>query len=258
MWGENAFSNDGGGYFNSSDVSSPANNAKRGPKRAQNIVPVMMKHLIDGPEELQIWGTDVQIVTVVGIVRRIDPSTTKITYDIEDETGTMTAFHWIEADKGPQSSEIVVDSYVRVYGSLREQHQKKHILIMKIYPVTDLNEITMHLLEAIVVGLKGERMAGAGSTDVSGARDSGQSMMGLQNTMMDSSITSASLGGMTNEQKQVFTIIKSDNETPSGIERDMIKSRLPNLASRVDDILEFLAGEGHIYTTLTDDHFKTT
>ncbi|XP_046738180.1 replication protein A 32 kDa subunit [Diprion similis] len=258
MWGEKAFANDGGGYFNSSEVSSPAANTKRGPKRAQNIVPVMMKHLIDSPDELQIWGTDVQIITTVGIVRRIDPSATKITYDIEDETGTITAFHWIEADKPPQESVIEVNTYVRVYGSLREQHQKKHILVMKIYPIVDLNELTLHLLETIYVDLKGEKLAGAGNMDATGIQDSKQPV-GLQNSLMDSSIMGASLGGMTNDQKAVFKIIQSENDTPSGIERDQIKARVqPHIRSQVDDILDFLAGEGHIYTTLTDDHFKTT
>lgn len=260
MWGENAFANDGGGggYFNSSEVTSPSANAKQGVKRAQNVVPVMMKHLIDAPDELQIWGTDVQIVTAVGIVRRIDPSTTKISYDIEDETGTMTAFRWMEADKGPQGPDIEVNTYVRVYGSLREQHQKKHILIMKIEPISDLNELTSHLLEVMFVDLKAERLVGAGKTDIGDVGNSNQNM-GLQNSMMDSSMMGASLGGMTNEQKTVFKIIQSDNDTPSGIERAHIKARVPqHIVNQVDDILDFLAGEGHIYTTLTDDHFKTT
>ncbi|XP_012253595.2 replication protein A 32 kDa subunit [Athalia rosae] len=258
MWGEKAFSTDGGGYFDSSVVQSPATGAsKRGLKRAQNIVPVMMKHLVDAPEELKIWGMDVQIITVVGIVRGIKPTTTKISYDIEDETGKMTAFQWLEADKSAQEPAIEVNTYVRVYGSLREQHQEKHILVMRMRPITNLNELTSHLLEVIYVALKGERLSDTGSSAMPDVQNTAP-LFGMENSLMEPSILGASVGGMTNEQKEVFKIIQTDDSL-SGIERDQIKKRVPqHIKSRVDDILDFLASEGHIYTTLTDDHFKTT
>ena len=64
--------------------------------------------------------------------------------------------------------------------------------------------------------------------------------------------------GMDKDQAIVFKIITGD-DSESGIEREQIKANVPpSLVSKVDEILEFLAGEGHIYTTRTDNHFKAT
>lgn len=65
--------------------------------------------------------------------------------------------------------------------------------------------------------------------------------------------------GMTTEQAIVFKIIQAENETECGIERNEIKSRVPErILDKVDKIIHFLTSEGHIYTTRTDDHFKAT
>jgi hypothetical protein len=46
-------------------------------------------------------------------------------------------------------------------GSIRSQGGEKHIMIFNIYPVTDLNAITEHLLSVIYIGLKAEQMQNA-------------------------------------------------------------------------------------------------
>ena len=65
--------------------------------------------------------------------------------------------------------------------------------------------------------------------------------------------------GLTKDQITVFRIIQAENDTVNGIERKTLKNRVPkNILPIVDDIIDFLTSEGHIYTTFTDDHFKTT
>lgn len=74
-----------GGFLNDSHgaTSGQRGNVKRG----ENIIPVMIRHLTRSYGDLKIWGTSARIITFVGIVRHIERSTTKLTYDIEDETG---------------------------------------------------------------------------------------------------------------------------------------------------------------------------
>lgn len=38
-------------------------------------------------DELSLWGLPVSIVTIVGIIRHAEQDSTKVTYNIEDETG---------------------------------------------------------------------------------------------------------------------------------------------------------------------------
>ena len=46
----------------------------------------------------------------------------------------------------------------------------------------------------------------------------------------------------------------------TGLSRDEMMQTLKGKMSRkdLDDALEFLSGEGHIYSTTDEDHFKTT
>lgn len=63
--------------------------------------------------------------------------------------------------------------------------------------------------------------------------------------------------GLTKEQSIIFNIIQAKNDSENGIERNAIKAHVPKNID-VDNIISFLTNEGHIYTTLTDNHFKTT
>ncbi|XP_076664930.1 replication protein A 32 kDa subunit-A-like [Andrena cerasifolii] len=234
-----------GGFLNDSHgaTSGQRGNVKRG----ENIIPVMIRHLTRSCADLKIWGMSVRIITFVGIVRQIQRSTTKLTYGIEDETGCITAFHWLEADNEIAKCTLNLNSYVRIYGHPREENNKTHVLILKILPLLSLNELTNHLLEVIHVMLKMQK--------ISNMENEGSNAAQMNNVCMSDS----NLSGLTTEQTTVFKIIQTENDTENGIARDTLKMRVPrNIVSILDNIIEFLTSEGHIYTTLTDDHFKTT
>ncbi|XP_046820857.1 uncharacterized protein LOC124425080 isoform X2 [Vespa crabro] len=145
-------------------------------KKINNIVPLMICHIInlkDQSDELSLWGLPVSIITIVGIVRHAERDSTKVIYDIEDET----------------------------------------------------------------------EMAGI-DTKVSKA---------------ERNVESNTCNNMDPNQSAIFNIILAGCDTDCGIGRAIIKECAPHhLKSQVDTILEFLINEGHIYTTLTNDHFKTT
>lgn len=233
-----------GGFFN--DSRSSIGSSKGTVQRVQNTVPVMIKHINNSYDDLKLWGSPVNIITFVGILRHIEEATTKETFEIEDETGSITAFRWLESGKTNVTPVFKLNTYVRVYGYLREQNSKKHVLILKMWPLTDLNELINHLLEVTYVMLKAEKSGNTSHED--------------SNIMQtDDIMTNDNLSGLTKEQTLVFKIIQAENGSDNGIERHILKSRVPkNILSTIDDIIDFLTSEGHIYTTLTDDHFKTT
>lgn len=241
MWGNLDQTDDGSGGF-LDDSRAKADPEKS--KRVQNILPLMIGHLLKASGDINIWGLPARTITVVGIMRNMDHATTKVSYEIEDETGKITAFRWLEADKATTDDGIEINTYVRVFGFLREQNEKKHILVVKILPVTDLNELTSHLLEVTFVTLKAEKMASKPVTSDMSMQDAG---------------ASDEISGLTKDQTVVFKVIQAQNDTDNGIHRDDLKSQVPkNILPHVDHIIDFLTSEGHIYTTLTDDHFKTT
>ncbi|XP_076179218.1 replication protein A 32 kDa subunit [Ptiloglossa arizonensis] len=221
-------------------------------RRTQNILPVMIGHIlsVSSVDKLQIWDIPARMFMIVGIVRHIEETAMKISYDIEDETGTITALKWLEADRKTVDIVMEANTYVNVIGFLREQNDKRHILIMQIYPLEDLNELTNHILEVTYTTLKAEAMAKK-NKELENNQD---------NTMVDQGPSEDSpYYGMSKDQTLVYKIIHAQNDTESGIERSDIKTQVPKgILPEINNILDFLVSEGHIYTTSTDDHFKTT
>ncbi|XP_008552092.1 replication protein A 32 kDa subunit-B [Microplitis demolitor] len=250
MWDQSRNEGEGGGGFMDESYSTIAPQADRGEaKRSNNVVPMMIGHLIKSSKKSKtIWGTNVNVVCIVAVVKDIQSQTTKIGYELEDETGKIMAYKWLEAESVVPEG-ITKDCYAKVYGTLREQgaDMTTHIFVMKILPVKKYAEVFSHLLEVTLIAI---RMKNSNNCLQGGKVE----MPTGNNDDEDDDVCH----GLTNEQKVIYKIIKR-NDTENGIERGDLKSQVPgNLKSKVDGILEFLASEGHIYTTRNDDYFKAT
>lgn len=256
----------GGGFMNEAKTQEGVGKSQ---KRGQNIVPLMIGHLTKDEIDLNVWGNEVRIVTTVAILKKIDQATTKITYELEDETGKMhylffvflihmvllylpgqiLACYWLEAEKQKPEIPVQVNTYIRVHGILRNQDSKNFILILRIAPIMDLNELTSHLLEVIWYIAKAKILKDSKSGGSSNFAD----------TTNPNDMEVDSVHGMKSEETTILKIIQAETHTEFGIERCDIKKKIPaHLISRLDNILEFLSQEGHIYTTQSEDHFKTT
>lgn len=151
---------------------------------------------------------------------------------------------WLEADKNPAESNgcTQINTYVRVYGLLRTQNNQRHVLILRMHPLEDLNELTCHFMEVIHFILKANKPAEESTLPTT------NSLM-IDNTM----------SGMSSEQMAVLEVVRSANEAECGIEKRDILAKIPkHIISRIDEILDFLLCEGHIYTTSSEDFFKAT
>ncbi|KAL6264464.1 hypothetical protein P5V15_004572 [Pogonomyrmex californicus] len=242
MWNESSASL-GGGFLDDS-TQQLGGTGKKGPQsNDKSIVPVLIKHITSSTGDLQIAGKTVNTLTIVGIIRRIEQDTTKISYSIQDDTGTLTAVMWLEADKNPAESNncTQINTYVRVYGLLRIQNNQRHVLILRMQPLEDLNELTCHFMDVIYF-------------IVSANKPIEESALSTNTIMSDNTMS-----GMSPEQMAVLKVVRSANETECGIEKRDILAEIPrHIVSRLDEILDFLLCEGHIYTTSSEDFFKAT
>ncbi|XP_067211232.1 replication protein A 32 kDa subunit-like [Linepithema humile] len=239
MWNESS-SNLGGGFLDDS-TQAGGSGKKSSQSNDKSIIPVWIKHITSTTGDLQISDKTVNTLTFVGVVRHIEQDTTKMSFSIQDDTGTLTAVMWLEADKNPAENACVqLNTYVRVYGLIRNQNNQRHVLILRMYPVEDLNEVTCHFLEVMYFILN------AGKTEKEPA---------VSNTLtFDNTIS-----GMSPDQVAILEIVRSANESECGIEKHDILSKMPkHIKPRIDEILDFLLCEGHIYTTSSEDFFKAT
>ena len=89
----------GGGGFMSENSGTPTQGGGGGQKRqrAQNIVPINIKDILDYTEEtFQIHGQDVGMIVLVGQVKSVDNQATKSIYQIQDDSGEIEAIHWVD------------------------------------------------------------------------------------------------------------------------------------------------------------------
>lgn len=219
-----------------------------GRKGSQNndrsIIPVLIKHITSSTEDLQIAGRTVNTLKLVGIIRHIEQDTTKISFTIEDDTGTVSAMMWLEADKDPAESNICtqVNTYVRIFGVLRTQSNQRFVMILRMHPLESLNDLTAHFMEVLYI--------------TSMARKPAEETMLHTN---NSSMIDSTMSGMSPEQVAVLEVVRSANEAECGIEKKNILVQIPkHIIPRVNEILDFLLCEGHIYTTSSEDFFKAT
>jgi replication factor A2 len=181
-------------------------------------------------------------------VRNVSNQTTNITYKLDDGTGTIEVKQWIDGDDDTQRVRIEDNAYVRVWGKLNKFNNKKHIGAHFVRPITDMNEISYHLLEATVVHLHFTRGPPAGketngSSDFGGGQQNGASGGG------DGDRLPASLSPAA---RRIYQCLKTTAQSNEGLHTMDIGARLgmdnADVAKGGDQLLE----TGLIYTTVDD------
>jgi len=257
-------SQSGGGFMAGGNLSSPSvqgsGSGSKG-KRAQNVVPVQISEVLNAPEEgFTVEGMEVGMVVILGRVTSVEKAATKTTYQVEDSTGEVHVIQWI--DEGSSEKEHVEGTYVKVVGSIRTQASKKHIMAFRIMDIASKVEQDVHALEVVYSHLKLRQLSqkmgmGGGTADHSGLSNS---MMGGAfggHVMSTSTSTSSSFGNKNHDL--VYGIIKQNNDE-QGINTGLILTQLKGRISKteMEQSIEFLSNEGHIYSTVDEDHFKST
>ncbi|KAK7870880.1 hypothetical protein R5R35_005474 [Gryllus longicercus] len=261
MWGDGG--NFGGGGFLDNSFASPSaeTTEKKQNRRGENIVPVTINQILKSGEDFKIGELDVHVVSLVGIIKNVDMSSTKITYLIEDTTGQIEAVQWLEGPlEGSQPSE---NTYCRVSGTVRVTQGKRCIMVFNILPITDLNDLTVHLLEVIDVHQCApnfselQNMGAQAASKTAMNYPLGNSMMNMN--QMDDGLDQHAPSDP--QQRIVFKVISDaavDDE--GGVDVQFITRKLNGQMneSTVRTITEFLLHEGFVFSTIDDEHFTVT
>jgi len=208
-----------------------------------------------------VEGCEVGMVLLVGKVVTCEKATTKTTYRIQDDSGEIEVIQWLE--EGTNQPEHIEGSPIKVVGSIRTQQDKKHVMAFKISEVRDQAEYDAHTLEVVYSHLKLRQLQQKINGQILGSDGSlSQSMMGGALGVQGgagyvSSSANQSFGNRNYDL--VYGLIKQSTDE-AGIDRDNIFNGVKKSMSKVemDNSLDFLSSEGHIYSTIDEDHFKTT
>jgi len=249
--------------MNDTNTNTPSKGASggSGKNKKQNIVPVMINEVLTAPEEgFKVEDTDVGMVVVCGKVNAVERAATKTTYHIEDHSGTLEVVQWV--DEGSAGAEHNEGDEVKVVGSVRTQGEKKHVMAFKISAVSCKAEWDAHILQVVYAKLKLRQLnQGAGGGSAMDYQTTGltNSMMGGALGMGSSSADSSGQSFGHKNYDEVYRLIKNGSEE-QGVNRDHIYKSVKTKMSKqeMDSALDYLSSEGHIYSTIDEDHFKTT
>uniref|UniRef100_A0A0L0NRK2 Replication protein A C-terminal domain-containing protein n=1 Tax=Candidozyma auris TaxID=498019 RepID=A0A0L0NRK2_CANAR len=152
------YDNYGEGGFNVDAQYSDYNNSQRQQTRS-SLSPVTIKEINEATQpvpdgEFMIHNVALNMVSFIGIIRKVDNNSSAVTITIEDGTGSMEVRKWIDekvstAAEEAEKFQALENKYVYVTGGLKEFNLKKSIQHANIREITDHNEVAYHMLYAI-------------------------------------------------------------------------------------------------------------
>lgn len=267
----------GGGYMQGGGFTSPNSQSPNGgddKKRLQTITPVTIKQIQTATKTTEdvfrINNAPIDQVSLIGIIRSVEQKSTKMTYQIEDHTGLIEATKWVDGDNEDEHSAQKRSMcregvYVRVFAHIKTFNEKITLTALGMMVIEDYNAITHHILETIhayLVSTKGPvggvASAAGGSSSASAAAPMKVDRGNYGAAPVDQN-NGGDGNGLNREQSAVLEVVRECMDE-SGITVNEVASRLKAHfpEATVKRTLDFLSAEGHVYSTIDDDHFSAT
>ncbi|POM64269.1 Replication protein A 32 kDa subunit [Phytophthora palmivora] len=274
-YGNDDYGNGGGGFMSSQPSGSQSTPTKRS-GAAQSILPVSIKQLqtVNADDDtLRLDGQEVSTVRLIGLLTNLTPHSTSLRFQLDDGSGAFDCQYFVTADDADASegemNRLREGSYVRVVGKLRTFQGKASLSCFNVTPVEDMNELTHHLLEVIYVhcyNTKGPLNNGKADVTMTsfntptkaapGGNQWNQPSAGGFGGSMDYGMMDSNFSP---EQKAILDVLGTCT-SDRGLKIDQIFADLRGQMTepQLRSALNYLTSEGHVYSTIDEDHFKRT
>mmetsp|Transcript_86961 Transcript_86961/g.130371 ORF Transcript_86961/g.130371 Transcript_86961/m.130371 type:complete len:278 (-) Transcript_86961:155-988(-) len=264
---------DGGGFATSSNnMNDGAPSPSQGGGRTrrsydeQTLIPVTIQMAMEA--QLDASGGDgslvlsdgrpVSMVKLVGAVRSVNEQSTNVLYNLEDGTGLMDVKQWVDDNDCTAVLDIRKETlrdnlYVKVIGQIKDYDGRKMIVANTVRPLTTGNELTHHFLE---VAHSSEKSKRAGTIVApSFSANNGVGFGSMAGGMIGEK--SASTGSALTDAVLEFIRGQDDAGDETGVGVDTCVSAMPNYSpADIRNAVASLSEEGHIYSTISEHHFK--
>ena len=261
----------GAGGFMQVDSSAPGADVKQD-KNRQSLIPVTIKQLKNAPalasgeQGFSLDGRDLYQVTIVGLIMSADEQSTNLQLTIDDGTDTIMVKKWVDADADDSDAErravFKEGVVVRVIGQLRSFNHMKNLVAFSIHPITDFNEYTFHFLEVVHTHLrhtKGPVPAAAGGAAPMAAPMGGAAPVAAGYGAPAAPAAPAQGASLSDLVLKFFQAKGEANDAGATVQ-DAAAALASNgvQPDTVRGLVDDLVNEGHLYSTIDDDHFKAT
>jgi replication factor A2 len=286
----------GGGFIN--EPTSQGSPSKRGGDKAriESVVPLTVRMALAASEHpeggFDVDGRPVQKLSLVCRVLSMESGATSTRFRFEDGTGEISGTFWHGDDTRVTDAcaRLEQGMYVALFGQLKVFADKKTINVLSLRPLQDSNQISHHMLEVVLAHLqatKGALSKGAAAGAAGGSSSSGGAGAHSYNANLATAHAPAfasnyaapaglaarqqhapaapAPGAGDLQQKLIDIYSRPDVEgLEEGLSVADAHKELQRLGFRavseadVKKMVENLSGEGHLYSTTDEYHYKST
>jgi len=188
-------------------------------------------------------------VMIMGLIREANHEVngSLATYNIDDHSGGLLEIKWWHDDSTEPLKPL---TYIKVIGQVKIFGGKAHVVAHHVSKMQSLNELIAHAIECVHASLLIRKQGETG----------GMNMTSNNNTLGSSGYqtpqTSTTSNGFTPVQNAVLNLLKTVTTMAGYSVTEICKQLRQFSENQVKQALEFLSGEGHIYSTTDDDHFR--
>ncbi|XP_065850079.1 replication protein A 32 kDa subunit B [Euphorbia lathyris] len=258
----------GGGFMPSQTTQAPESSFTSSRNRdAKCLLPLTVKQIQELPSNDEsnfiIDGVEVTNVTIVGRICQKEDKASEYTFVINDGTGQVECTRWVQERIDIDEVEgIIVGKYVRVVGHLRGLQGRRFLNAFSIRPVTDFNEITSHFIECMYVRFYNSKIRGASaSTQPQMANPlMNTPSKGYQSAVSNQPSVYSGADGLNNVGQMILNFLQQPSHLANedGVHHSVISRQLNIPMNKLTEELQTLVDNGFVYSTIDDDHFKST
>lgn len=125
---------------------------------------------------------------------------------------------------------LLLNTYARVFGSIRNQGGKKALMIFKIEPLSSINELTTHLLEVLNARFMAEDFAGGrpNGGSVTNTYQSSTTNFNGNIPAFSGSTNDGSNLGLTGKQLMIYKAVK-EHKNEQGISKKELQQKFSHI-----------------------------
>ncbi|VVC32075.1 Hypothetical protein CINCED_3A012161 [Cinara cedri] len=179
-------------------------------------------------------------------------------FTIEDNTGRLVCIQWGDENELSRYPKLIENAYFKVVGSKRIQNEKVTLLCHSVRPLDSINELTHHLLSIIALPYQMEEVNMTSNAKLSITMTNHKEFP-VNNDIGGGYMDSTNSLSLNPKQLKVYTVIKQCQDE-AGYSASDIQKILPEKMSttEIEKILSFFIEEGHIFSTIDENHYKVT
>lgn len=240
------YGNHGDGGFSHDAEYSENNDHSQKPQGRTSLIPITIRQLNEATQhvpdgEFSIHNLSLSLVSLVGVLRKVENQTSAVSVTVEDGTGSIEIKRWIEeketsAAEQTEYFQAMENKYVHVTGVLKQFNQKKGVQQAKFTLITDHNQVLYHMLAAISTHLEAQ-----GLLNVNPLKSEG-------NGLFVGGDSGAAGGEGLDVQDKIMGIITSNSlSMPEGVPVSWISGTLGIPLDIILEKCQYLAEQGKIY-----------